>query len=247
MIKVTELDYSVINEVLSQLYDEDNEGIFETGDDFYSCCNSVAYVGGELASGASKVVYMPPLADFVVKVPIAGSIPQVYDEETDSYEEGEKEYYNGFRTSSYCEDEMFLYEEAKVLGVSEFFPEIVEIDTILDERVFAQEKVTPLYAYDEDLLNSKLKQEVDSKAQSAQASDIRESELKWFEDNMLGYLGKVSDRDVIFALIEQYGISKVRKLNMLCKLHGINDIEDRNVGVNKNGKIVIFDYSGWND
>jgi hypothetical protein len=247
MIKVTQYDYSKINDVLSQLYDYEREGIFDYDDgDFVSCCNYVDYAGGELATGASKVVYMPPQADFVVKVPITGSIQSVYDEDTDEYLEDDEEIYDGFRTSSYCEDEMFLYEEAKVLGINEFFPEIMEIETILEEKVFAQEKVTPLYAVvDLDILNSKIKDEIDSKAK-LQSKDVRQSELKWFDDNMLGYLSQVTNREIIFALIEQYGIDKVRKLNTLCKLHGINDIEDRNVGVNKNGKIVIFDYSGWN-
>jgi hypothetical protein len=244
MIRITQLDYNRINNVLSQVYDEDRGGIFDNEEGVITLAYSYLDYVGEITSGSSKLVYFPPDTNYVVKIPITGIIEENYYSESDTIEV-EEVVYDGFRTSSSCEDEMFLYKEAKVLGISDFFPEIVEIETILNEKVYAQEKVEAFLSSDFTKTESVLQKTVDSKAKSSQSQDIRTAEKQWFEDNYLGYLGQVAEQEIIFRLIEQYGIDKVKKLNTFCKLHDINDIKYYNVGVNSKGKIVIFDYSGW--
>lgn len=234
---LTQEELSIIRDALDEIFIEgdmlyDTDGGLETYD------WDMENIKGDLFNGATKIVFCPDGANYVIKAPITGTITyNNNDEETSvgSY----INYYSKCHDKSYCIDEYNLYIEAKKRGIEDFFAYIEEINSPIDERVFLQEKVNSSPFLQSTTLNTLEK--------STAENQIEQTILDFIQKNQIVdlYNALEHDADILFTLYDTYSLKQLQKLNQFIKDYNINDLTYNNMGARNDNTICFFDYSGY--
>lgn len=233
----TQEELSIIKNALEEMFFEGE--VYETDNGLEAYNWDMDNIVGELYSGASKIVFSPYGANYVVKAPITGAL--VYEDENDyEYVTGNHiDYYSQSRSETYCIDEYNLYLEATKRGVEKFFAYIEELTSPIEERVFIQEKVNLFPALDSNTLDTLVKNTAKNLIPDAELNFAQEHHILELY-NALGY-----DADILFALYDIYPLVELQALNNFIKDYDINDLTYNNMGIRDDNTICFFDYSGY--
>lgn len=234
-IVLTQEEHSIIRNALEEIFIEGE--IYETDNGLEVYNWDMDNITGELFSGATKIVFCPQGANYVIKAPIIGALinESVDEDEYDS----RIDYYSKSRNETYCVDEYNLYLEATKRGIEKFFAYIQEIASPIDERIFLQEKVNPFPPLDSNTLNTLVK--------NTDKSQVREAEFQFAQEHQILELYNAlgCDADVLFVLYDTYPLIELQKLNQFIKDYSINDLTYNNMGVRDDDTLCFFDYSGY--
>lgn len=233
----TEEELSIIKNALEEIFFEGE--VYETDNGLEAYNWDMDNIVGELYSGASKIVFSPYGANYVVKAPITGTLTYEDEDDYEYIHSNHIDYYSQSRSETYCVDEYNLYLEATKRGVEKFFAYIQEITSPIDERVFIQEKVNLFPALDSNTLDTLVK--------NTAKNLISDAELNFAQEhNILElYYALGCDADVLFALYDTYPLVELQALNNFIKDYDINDLTYNNMGVRDDNTICFFDYSGY--
>lgn len=234
-IILTQEEHSIIRNALEEIFIEG--GVYETDNGLELYNWDMENIIGELFSGATKIVFCPQGADYVIKAPIIGAL--VNDSIDEDEYDSRIDYYSKSRNETYCVDEYNLYLEAIKRGIEKFFAYTQEITSPIDERVFLQEKVNPFPPLDSNTLNTLVK--------NTDISQIREAEFQFAREHQILELYNAlgCDADVLFVLYDTYPLIELQKLNQFVKDYSINDLTYNNMGVRDDDTLCFFDYSGY--
>lgn len=180
-------------------------------------------------SGASKRVYLTEGSAVVLKIPFKGCWENVYNGDTDSYEEifSPFEYADEESHWNYCEVEVSYYERAREEHLEKYFAKTQFFGTTkngyplyIQERCkYYSSSVTP------------------SEEISSKVSEMFQKDYYYIEDE-----------EWAATFIECYGEDEFfRLVKFLDTLKGANDLTYRNVGYTLEGKPVLIDFSGFNN
>lgn len=197
----------------------------------------------DIANGVSKVVIIPRNSTYVIKTPLFGSwyYPEEYNEENDEYytdyenacfDEYTGAYYEDAEIdcSNYCELEEYLYNFTVENGVSDMFAKTEFFGYAKGGRpVYISEKCKNFYWDDREPSNAS-KTLVKSKRNSHTPG--------WSK----------MDSTITALFVDDYGVERAAKLFQFLSDFNITDLHSHNVMISeKTGKIVITDYSGFDN
>ena len=197
----------------------------------------------DIANGVSKVVIIPRNSAYVIKTPLFGSwyYPEEYNEENNEYcidyenpyfDEYTGAYYEDAEIdcSNYCELEEYLYNFAVENGVSDMFAKTEFFGRAKCGRpVYISEKCKDFWLGDRK----------PSDASKTLVKDKRDSRTPGWSrmDSMITAL-----------FVDDYGAERAEKLFQFLSDFDITDLHNDNVMISeKTGKIVITDYSGFDN
>lgn len=217
------MDYNLIKEIKKCL----NKQISSMGGLFYTTnCeeefqDDLKDIRLEVASGASKLVFMPFDEKYVIKIPFNGNY-KAYQQEYTSFEMA-----NTYNYWDYCLKELEIYHKAKAKGLGKFFAKIRLIENN-EHPIYIQEKAVLF-----------------SEASDWEGLEFYYGQKHSTED--IGYSYPLSiPNEWLEIAISHYGKIMVdRLINFLINEY-LDDFHDGNLGF-INGKPVIIDYSGYND
>lgn len=199
-------------------YTEDliGEQIAEVVDnDFYVSC------------GVSKAVIVVDSLPFVIKIPFNGTWEDYdYDDDNDSCDEPCFSFFelaSDYSPSNYCEDEFEKTEHVEEAGFGVLVPEMMYLGKVEGASVFIQEKVTPLCEH------RRLTPSKDS--------------LNKAEKYLLPFT-----KEWIGLVIDFYGEDFWRSFLKWANEWEpdiLTDMHTSNYGLNKDGRPVMFDISGF--
>lgn len=194
----------------------------------------------EIQFGASKIVLIPEGWNWVIKIPTYGYCngkASYYDsnnsngieyDDTEDYEFAcsrqlrDKGY--TFPGYNYCQAEAIIGYEAEKIGLGDIMIPTYYVGTFKDIPYYIQRKVCDI------------REDVNSKIDSQERyKELNSHRYREFNNNFGG------------ALIEQYGEERVNELLNFLKEWGINDLTSYSNYAIKDGKIVFFDYSGFDN
>lgn len=180
--------------------------------------------------GASKLVIILSNCDFVIKIPFSGSYQEIYQGETDSYEEE----YIDFENASfedcewdYCKVETDRYALAEEIGIEKYFAKTECIGMINNYPIYIQQKAE-IFAEVKDL-NSYSEEKKSSTREKCDKEDLWCFNDCWLSD-LLDYCG-----DRIFSLFMSF-----------LKNNEIDDLHSSNIGYIDKVPVLV-DYSGFNE
>lgn len=216
---ITKDDMATIVNIVTNFFD--NNGIeswegFCYGDDFDGAAGSY-----EIRTGASKVVFIPDGAQYVIKIPYYG--------QTDDWDGNSIPYQGAFspeidtdNTNDYCELEAAIYDEAVDWGLQDFFVPTTWICDIRCVPIYVQPRVQPLYR------------------KTTEDNTYKYASIKGSDE---------FDSDVGASLVEFYTLPHIEKLLQFLKYYQINDVDNfRNGGFdNVTKRHVFWDYAGFRD
>ena len=197
----------------------------------------------DIANGASKVVVIPRNSAYVIKTPLFGSwyYPEEYNEENDEYytdyenacfDEYTGAYYEDAEIdcSNYCELEEYLYNFAVESGVSDMFAKTEFFGHAKSGRpVYISEKCRNFWWGDRE------------------PSDASKTLVKDKRDSRTPGWSKM-DSMITALFVDDYGVERATKLFQFLSDFNITDLHSGNVMISeKTGKIVITDYSGFDN
>ena len=197
----------------------------------------------DIANGVSKVVIIPRNSAYVIKTPLFGSwyYPEEYDEENDEYytdyenacfDEYTGAYYEDAEIdySNYCELEEYLYNFAVENGVSDMFAKTEFFGHAKCGRpVYISEKCKDFWWGDRE------------------PSDASKTLVKDKRDSRTPGWSKM-DSMITALFVDDYGVERAAKLFQFLSDFNITDLHSHNVMISeKTGKIVITDYSGFDN
>ena len=235
----TDKDYTIAKTLALNIDIPDDFGTYEDSDELYTDsiyhgCGEVKELNNEyeVQNGISKVVIVPALFHWVMKIPLNGRWVSVWNSE-DEYDDECEYTFDSFMwadapdDSDYCWDEMLKINAATKAGFGALFPCTELVAERSGKRYYIQEKVNPFY---------------DFKSTSTPASIARAKEM---DDNY-----KFCATEWRAAVIDYYGeefwmnfVSWDNRQNS----HILNDMHSGNYGFRDDGSPVIFDASGFND
>ena len=197
----------------------------------------------DVANGVSKVVIIPRNSAYVIKTPLFGSLyyPEEYDDEKDeyyiNYENAQFDEYTGayyedaeIDCSNYCELEEYLYNFTVENGVSDMFAKTEFFGYAKGGRpVYISEKCKNFWWGDRE------------------PSDVSKTLVKDKKDSCTPGWSRMNS--MITALfVDDYGVERAEKLFQFLSDFNITDLHSNNVMISeKTGKIVITDYSGFDN
>lgn len=191
--------------------------------------------------GASKHTFIfSNFDDVVVKIPFKGTayISDENEIEVDSIFEFASDSYEGW---NYCETDISVYNDmlADAPELADFFCKVEFLCEVDGHPIYIQEKADMLA---DDIYDQDYKSHYPTSEKSLQeciSGSLSDSIYEGFYEN-----------DVIPLLIarvcDEYGEEIAASLTDYCA-RNIYDLHELNYGVDKNGIIKIFDYSGYND
>lgn len=184
-------------------------------------------------NGATKLVlWFDEIPDYVVKIPFYGRIHHEMDD-NGCWEEIESYSYHGadmatiFRDvpcDDYCAVESRVYEEAFNMDMAQFFA----------QTFFLMEKFGVAFY---------LSRKIDNTLWS---SHFNVSDGSLVRASRMSYTG-FSESHIVACFIECYGEKDTQTLVEFVEAVNITDLHDDNVGITADGKVVIIDYSGYNE
>lgn len=205
----------------------------------------------QVKSGVTKLCIIIEGANQVIKIPFLGWYDEEqYDQDLAAYTEDEEnfdkepqweDYYYPFEGAAdfakadsivadawdYCGIESFLYDEAAIAGLSDFFAEEKWVLDIGNTPVYIQERCEALH----------FEKTYDYTKQEARATATRKrcSELgcycfepKWIDD-----------------FIAAYGEDTFKSLSIFLKTYDIEDLRPGNIGYTLSGAPVLLDYASY--
>lgn len=248
-----------ISKLVNSITDIPNEfgTIDDSDDDYYywdvvhqaaSAFPDLTYDGFENEArwfmGASKLVFDVG-SSFVIKIPFIGSHEycEEYDEELDEYTGEGEDIFSEFKGANdadeddcwdYCAKEARVYQMAKEAGFGDFF---LETKLYGGHRnccypFYIQEKAEEFYSGKKSHLSSE-KSEQYAKSHftyNCNFNGVCRLPVEW--------TGRA---------IDLYGEDKVKDFLIFLKEAKISDLHTGNIGYTKDGKPVIFDYSGFSN
>ena len=179
------------------------------------------------ASGVSKIALVAEELSHVLKVPFTGSFAEVWNYETEEYDEVWEDFYGG-ADGDYCLAEVEIYECAKDHGVECMFAKSELFGTLdCGIPVYIQERVIPYGC-----------------AASRSFTPTEKSLTKAKEH----YRCEPCMADWKAVAIDLYGEEFLDKffdfINNICP-ECSEDLHSGNYGFTVDGRPVILDYSGW--
>lgn len=183
--------------------------------------HELAYsLGYKCYSGASKtMLYLPEFGDYVVKLSIGE------DELGSSYnKEG----------GDFLEEETRIYEMAEEEGLERFFANTIRIGTITPPSletigVYIQKKVDTVFC------DTKCYENYD--AENAYRKE--KAMVRYFKINR--HIASPG----MYYLIRKEGLKEAMRFFTFINENGLTDLHAANFGINVNGQLVLFDYSGY--
>lgn len=217
------MDYNLIKEIKNCL----NKQISSVGGIFYTtnCEEEFQYdlkdMQLEVASGASKLVFIPFDEEYVVKVPFNGDY-KAYQQKYVSFKMA-----NTYNYWDYCLKELEIYHKAKARGLGKFFAKIRLIENN-EHPIYIQEKAVLF-----------------SEASDWEGLELYYGQKHSTEDIKYDYPTPISETWLKIA-VSHYGKTMVDRLIKFLSNECIGDFHRDNLGF-INGKPVIIDYSDYND
>lgn len=188
-------------------------------------------------NGLTKMVISFRDIPYVVKIPFLHV--KRYDSELNvvaeyEYEEAEKKMRVGSlgRANDYCKLESDLFIQAAGYGLDGLFAETWLAFTIDDKY--------PIYI-SEKIANNSFEQDIN---ESTYSKKIRKSEENISSKHKVRY---DPSKKIRLKICADYGEKILDNFLQFIDIFDIDDLHDNNVGLRDNGKLVIFDYSGYNE
>ena len=211
---------------------EDDVDLDDMAYDFITALKKVN-IPAQVFAGVSKLVIVPAVGDYVIKIPFDGQYDYHYDTEDETEYKTWYPFTKAGRIFSvddrwdYCEVEVVIYERAIDSEVEDFFVETMQIDEVLGRPIYIQKKALSIEEGGDS-----------GKESSPEAKKNRcycKPEHEWLEPTW------------IEAAIDFYGLEKVIDLKNFIDDYCLKDFHNGNVGYTSEGKPVIIDYAGWRD
>ena len=195
-------------------------------------------INAEIRFGCTKLVIIPEESDYVIKIPFNGMWYEVYNNETNDYEDDE---FIGFYKANdlgedcvenwdYCENELCKYERAVEDGFGKFFPDTQFYNWKHSYPIYIQKKICKCCA------------------------DMWGDDFKKVSDNTSKYYAEHSDdfyclpEDWALAAIEYYGAEMMRKFCEYIQEHHMHrDLHHANLGFDENNAPIVIDWAGYRD
>lgn len=205
-------------------YEYDSEGV--TGRTCHQNYQEIAdFVGAEdYKNGASKLVlFFDEFPQYIIKIPLFG-YADVDDDclDEDVAVSSDKLAYIEYE-KNYCEEEAYIYKEAKAKGIEEFFAKTEFLITIEGIDIYYSEKVVRASKY--ELQREKL--------------DEAKSLRNYYEiDLASSYIAQM----LVYASVD-----KIKDLLSFIYEYSIWDLIGDNVFIDKEGHVQLVDYSSFDD
>lgn len=188
--------------------------------------------------GVSKIVfYFSDIPDYVIKIPFQFYYNYEYDYKQDDYiETGELEEFSyadydapfdNLNLWDYCETEAEYYNIAYFSHVDECFAGTEYLCKIQNHPIYISEKI-------EFVL-------------SDNRGTIKPSDKAFCTANKWTVNSEYGLQKAMPYFIDAYGEEKASEFLRFLNNNPIEDFHSGNFGFDKNGKIKLIDYSGWND
>ena len=191
--------------------------------------------------GATKIVFVPNRYNFVIKIPLNCGGEFLYDGDNIAgcyvdrilypYERADTE-----GNWDYCKVEEKLYRKAKENKVEKFFA-----GTYFFKNIKVNEEIYPIY------ISEKVKPN-NEKLYNTYQSNREECDkiYRHYRVNTKYECWGVSDA-ALLLLSKKYRESEIWRLLEFVRNFGITDLTNRNCGFASDGRLVILDYSGYNE
>lgn len=187
----------------------------------------LAMFPGMIYSGATKACIVPTIKELYEKWVI--KISFVRDTNPDYVRRGE--------VDDYCEREARYYQEACVDHLEQYFAATYDIGQVNGVNIFLQEYARP----DEDSLDETLCSYIDSHSERYGVSRNDYDDDDAYHDTLYGEITEMDIEDKVEAIFGE----ELDDLVAFIDSHSINDLHTANWGTTMDGRIVIFDFSGF--
>jgi hypothetical protein len=133
----------------------------------------------------------------------------------------------------YCEFEKDLYFYSKTLGFEDLLAKTSFVGVILDIPVYIAERVRPMTDFFD--------------LEDFPISNLSKSVVREIVSNSDYMFADLPAREHLEKFVEDHGEYKTYSLIDFILKYGLGDFHPGNVGIKKNGKICLLDYSGFED
>lgn len=226
-IKRSNIRESLCYQYYEDEFDCDNNCNFE---DISWCCNA-----DDFEFGATKVVLFYDKEDrYVFKIPIYGEY--IANEGTINSYTDANIYLRGtdIPNNNYCAREAYLTKMAQKVQVDDMIAKTFFLTEVNGVPIYISEKAES-FLYGDISKTTPISRETE---------DIVEQMFSSYPDE-LDSIGFGHNTPLLEIFIEQYGEQKGWDLLSFLVDYSINDIHYSNVGVTKDGKLKLIDYSGY--
>ena len=208
----------------------------------------------KVINGVSKLVlFFEEYPNYVFKIPFQGYY-SINECDVDSFKDAAEsncvpEYFNTddivlynhangkcelpIDESNYCEAEEYFYRIAKKNKISSMFAKTQFLCTVGFIPIYVSNRVESKYSYNKSKHNIKKYNDIANQI-------VTKSNKKY---NTYSELHSVE----LSSFIADYGINAAKRLIDFINKYNISDFHDGNFGYDKDGRIKIIDYSGFND
>lgn len=191
--------------------------------------------------GATKIVFVPNRYNFVIKIPLNCGGEFLYDGDNIAGCYVDRILYPYERADSegnwdYCKVEEKLYRKAKENKVEKFFA-----GTYFFKNIKVNEEIYPIY------ISEKVEQNNGILYDTYHSNEEECNKMyKHYKANTKYECWGVSD-EALLLLSKKYRESEIWRLLEFVRNFGITDLTNRNCGFTSDGRLVILDYSGYNE
>ena len=191
--------------------------------------------------GATKIVFVPNRYNFVIKIPLNCGGEFLYDGDNIAGCYVDRILYPYERADSkgnwdYCKVEEKLYRKAKENKVEKFFA-----GTYFFKNIKVNEEIYPIY------ISEKVEQNNGILYDTYQSNEEECNKMyRHYKANTKYECWGVSD-EALLLLSKKYRESEIWRLLEFVRNFGITDLTNRNCGFTSDGRLVILDYSGYNE
>ena len=191
--------------------------------------------------GATKMVFVPNRYNFVIKIPLNCGGEFLYDGDNIAgcyvdrilypYERADNE-----GNWDYCKVEEKLYRKAKENKVEKFFA-----GTYFFKNIKVNEEIYPIY------ISEKVEQNNGILYDTYHSNEEECNKMyRHYKANTKYECWGVSD-EALLLLSKKHRESEIWRLLEFVRNFGITDLTNRNCGFTSDGRLVILDYSGYNE
>jgi hypothetical protein len=191
--------------------------------------------------GATKIVFVPNRYNFVIKIPLNCGGEFLYDGDNIAGCYVDRILYPYERADSegnwdYCKVEEKLYRKAKENKVEKFFA-----GTYFFKNIKVNEEIYPIY------ISEKVEQNNGILYDTYHSNEEECNKMyRHYKANTKYECWGVSD-EALLLLSKKYRESEIWRLLEFIRNFGITDLTNRNCGFTSDGRLVILDYSGYNE
>ena len=216
---ITKDDMATIVDIVTKFFEDNGieswEG-FCYGDDFDGAAD-----GYEVRTGASKVVFIPDGARYVIKIPYYGQVDD-WDGNSVPYQGAFSPEIDTENTNDYCELEAAIYDEAVDWGLQDFFVPTTWVCDIGHIPVYVQPRIHPI------------------RHRPTEENTFKYASVKGSDE---------FDSDVGACLVDFYALPHIEKLLEFFKFYRINDVDNFRNGGYDTGlqRHVFWDYAGFQE